>query len=261
MPIRVFKNIEGNKFTEITEKLGLTNTTGWWFSIASGDFDNDGDIDFIAGNLGLNYKYKSSKDETFDIYFNDFDQNNKNDIVLSYYNEGKKFPVRGRSCSSSQVGQIKKQFKTYNEFSEATLIDVYGKDKLENSLHYQVNSFATTYLENKNGKFIMHALPNEAQLSSNNQILVKDFNKDGNLDVLMAGNLYASEIETPRNDAGTGVFLTGDGNGNFTPTSIDESGFYAPEDVKDMAIIKVGIQQKIIVANNNDYIQFISINK
>jgi len=261
MPIRVFKNNQGKEFVEVTKKVGLENTTGWWFDVVSGDFDNDGDIDFIAGNLGLNYKYKSSKNETFDIYFNDFDSNNKKDIVLSYYNEGKKYPVRGRSCSSSQVVQIKEKFKTYNEFAEATLMDVYGKDELKNALHYQVNTFATSYIENKDGVFVTHALPNEVQLSSINKIIVKDFNKDGNLDILAAGNLYASEIETPRNDAGTGVFLSGNGDGTFHPLSINESGFYVPKDVKDMELLKVGKQQMVLAANNNEYIKFVSVVK
>lgn len=259
MPIRVFHNKLGKGFGEISEEMGLNDTTGWWFSLSSGDFDNDGDIDFIAGNLGLNYKYKSSNDETFDIYFNDFDNNKKGDIVLSYYNEGTKYPVRGRSCSSQQIGEIKNKFKSYNEFAEATLVDVYGKEELEKSLHYQVNTFATTYIENKNGKFIMHQLPNDIQLSSINQIIVKDFDADGNLDVLAAGNLYASEIETPRNDSGTGIYLSGNGNGTFTPLAIGESGFYAPKDVKDLALIKIGNEEKVIVANNNDFLKFISI--
>lgn len=259
MPIRVFKNKKGSGFVEVSKTLGLEKSTGWWFSLESGDFDNDGDIDFIAGNLGLNYKYKSSADETFDIYFNDFDRNNKNDIVLSYYNEGKKFPVRGRSCSSSQVGMIKKKFKTYDKFADATLDDVYGKEQLKNSLHYQVNTFATSYIENKNGKFVLHELPNEIQLSSINSIVVKDFDKDGYLDVLGAGNLYASEIETPRNDAGTGVFLKGFGNGSFKAISIAESGFYTPKDVKDIKLIQVRDQLKVMVANNNDFLGFIDV--
>ncbi len=259
MPVRVYKNNHGKKFTEISSELGLLKTTGWWFSIASGDFDNDGDIDFVAGNLGLNYKYKSSKDETFDIYFNDFDDNNKKDIVLSYYNEGEKYPVRGRSCSASQVGEIKQKFKTYNEFAEATLVDVYGKEDLEKALQYQVNTFATSYIENKGNTFVMHNLPNNIQLSSINQIVVEDFNKDGNLDFVAAGNLYDSEIETPRNDAGSGIFFEGNGKGGFKSCNSLESGFYAPKNVKDLALIKVGDKQMIIVANNNDFLKFIEI--
>jgi hypothetical protein len=209
MPITVLRN-NRESFEDITKKLDLDTSNGWWFSITEGDFDKDGDTDFVVGNLGLNYKYQASEDETFDIYLNDFDKNDKNDIVLSYYDEGEKFPVRGRQCSSEQIPAIKKKFKDYDAFAVATLEDVYTKKDLERSLHYQVRSFASIYLENRDGEFVMHKLPNEAQLSSVNQIIAKDVDKDGNLDLVMAGNLYGSEVETPRNDAGMGLFLIGD---------------------------------------------------
>ncbi|SNR16516.1 Probable lipoprotein precursor. Putative adhesin [Tenacibaculum jejuense] len=261
MPIKVFKNNKG-KFTDVSEKLGLSkDTTGWWWSIASGDFDNDGDLDFVLGNNGLNYKYKATEDETFDIYMKDFDKNRKSDIVLSYYNKGKQYPVRGRQCSSEQVPGIKKKFKNYDEFSRATLIDVYGKKNLENSLHYQVKSFASIYLENKNGKFEIKKLPVEAQLSSINQILVDDYNDDGNKDILIAGNLHNSEVETPRNDAGYGLLLHGDGKGDFNPVPVTESGFFTNGDVKDLQRIKIASKKYIMSIKNNDYVQFIEQRK
>ncbi|RXP64588.1 hypothetical protein EC396_01040 [Lutibacter sp. HS1-25] len=261
MPIKVFKNLKTG-FKEISEDLGLTaNTTGWWWSIQQGDFDNDGDLDYIVGNNGLNYKYKATENETFDIYVNDFDNNNHDDIVLSYYNDGKQYPVRGRSCSSQQIPTIKQKFKNYETFSEATLVDVYTEEKLENSLHYQVKSFASIYLENKGEKFEIHQLPVQAQLSSVNQILVEDYNNDGNLDFVIAGNLYESEIETPRNDAGFGYYLQGNGNGTFNPIPPTKSGFYVSGDVKDMAKINIQNNEYIISAKNNDYLQFIKVNK
>ncbi|MEM1259424.1 MAG: VCBS repeat-containing protein, partial [Bacteroidota bacterium] len=250
MPITVLKN-DGGYFTDITSQVGLENSRGWWFSIESGDFDNDGDLDFIAGNLGLNYKYKATEEETFDIYFNDFDNNNSGDIVLSYYNEGEKFPLRGRECSSQQMPGIKEKFKDYESFSQATLEDVYSEKNLENSLHYQVKSFASIYLENRDGKLLAHKLPNPAQLSSINQIVVEDFNKDGHLDALIAGNLHASEVETPRNDASNGLLLTGDGKGGFTPVLERLSGFYAPGDVKDMNRIRIKDREYVVVAKNS----------
>ncbi|WP_272149487.1 VCBS repeat-containing protein [Tenacibaculum aiptasiae] len=260
MSIKVFVNHKG-KFEEISERYGLTkNTTGWWWSINQGDFDNDGDMDFIVGNNGLNYKYKATEKETFDIYVNDFDKNNENDIVLSYYNEGKQYPVRGKQCSSQQIPSLKSKFKNYNEFSTATLVDVYGSKNLENSLHYQVSSFASIYLENKEGKLIVHELPIEAQFSSINQIIVNDFNSDGNLDAVVAGNLYNSEIETPRNDGSYGVFLEGNGKGKFKSIPSMNSGFFTEGDVKDLVPITVGNQKYIISVKNNDYLQFIKIN-
>ena len=257
MPIRVFKNNKTG-FVEVSEEMGLTkDTTGWWWSIQEGDFDNDGDMDYILGNNGLNYKYKATEDQTFDIFVSDFDNNKKEDIVLSYYNDGKQYPVRGRGCSSQQIPAIKKKFKDYESFSEATLVDVYTEKSLENALHYQVKSFASVYLENKKGKFIIHKLPVEAQLSSINQILVEDFDKDGTLDIVIAGNLYASEVETPRNDASYGLFLKGNNKGEFKAVRPTDSGLFIKGDTKDMATIKVGNEAYIIIAKNNDYLQFI----
>ena len=258
MPITILKN-DGGYFKNVTNELDLKDSRGWWFSINKGDFDNDGDIDYIIGNLGLNYKYKANAKETFDIYFNDFDNNNSNDIVLSYFNEGEKFPLRGRECSSQQIPGIKQKFKNYESFSNATLEDVYTEDQLEKSLHYQVKSFSSIYLENAQGKFIKHDLPNLAQLSSINKILISDYNKDGNLDALIAGNLHASEVETPRNDASNGLLLFGDGSGYFHPVSPQKSGLYVSGDVKDMAPLVIKNKKYIVAAKNSENLQFIEI--
>lgn len=117
------------------------------------------------------------------------------------------------------------------------------------------------YLENKDGKFIIHELPAEAQLSSINKILVKDYDKDGALDALIVGNLFTSEVETPRNDAGYDLFLKGKNNGSFISNQASESGFFAHGDIKDMNIITVENQAYIILAINNDNLKFVKIKK
>ncbi|WP_282080092.1 VCBS repeat-containing protein [Aquimarina algiphila] len=260
MPIRVFQNMKSDGFKEVSKEVGLNeDTTGWWWSINQGDFDGDGDMDYLVGNNGLNYKYKATDDQTFDIFFNDFDGDRNEDIVLSYYNEGKQYPVRGRECSSQQIPGIKQKFKDYESFSNATLSDVYPEKSLKSGLHYQVKSFASVYLESKDGKFIIHQLPIEAQVSNINQILVDDYDGDGNLDALIAGNLFSSEVETPRNDAGNGLFLKGDGNGNFISVNTKKSGFYVPGDVKDMGVVKVKDESYIVVAKNEDRMQYVKI--
>lgn len=258
MPIKVFKNDHGD-FIDISKQLGLEDTMGWWFSIKEGDFDNDGDMDFIAGNLGLNYKYQASEKASFDIYYYDFDGNKNKDIVLSYFNDGEKFPVRGRECSSQQMPGIKNKFEDYNSFANANLEDIYTTDYLENALHYQVRSFASIYIENREDGFKIHRLPVEAQLSTINQILVDDYNQDGNLDALIAGNLYASEVETPRADAGIGLLLEGNGEGEFKAVKARESGFYVPGDVKDMVRLTTQNGEYIVSAKNNDSLQLIKI--
>lgn len=261
MPIRVFKNTKSG-FTEVSEEMGLTaDTTGWWWSINQGDFDQDGDMDYVLGNNGLNYKYKATADETFDIFVNDFDKDNSDDIVLSYYNDGKQYPLRGRECSSQQIPGIKQKFQNYESFAEATLEDVYTEKSLESSLHYQVKSFASIYLENRNGTFVIHELPREAQLSSINEILVNDYDHDGFLDIVIAGNLHVSEVETPRNDAGYGLLLKGNGEGNFESIPANKSGLFIPGDVKAMGIIHKGSKNPfILAAKNNDFLQFVKWN-
>ncbi|MCF6180887.1 VCBS repeat-containing protein [Lutibacter sp.] len=251
MPISIFEN-NGNKFVNKTKEANLQNSTGWWSSIAQGDFDKDGDMDYIVGNLGLNYKSKATIKEPFEVYAKDFDNNGSLDIVLSYYNEGKLYPVRGRSCSSQQNSEVAKKFPSYNQFSVADVTEVYGKDELKNALHYQAKNFASGYLENLgNGKFKFKKLPNLAQLSSINKTLVNDYDGDGNLDCVIAGNLYESEIETPRNDSSIGLFLKGDGKGHFKAISREKSGFYAPGDVKDMISIKTKDNKKYIITSSN----------
>ncbi|WP_271783050.1 VCBS repeat-containing protein [Aquimarina algiphila] len=261
-PILFYSN-DGNTFQNTTTSTGLQNTNGWWSSITQDDFDNDGDIDYIIGNLGLNYKYKASKDEPFEVYADDFDGNKRKDIVLSYYNFGKLFPVRGKSCSSQQMPTLRKKFQDYNSFAIADVNEVYGKEKLDNAeIHYKVQTFASSYIENLGkGKFKITPLPNEAQFSSVNKIISDDIDGDGFKDIILGGNLYASEIETPRNDSSIGTFLKGDGNGNFIAVPNDQCGLYLKGDVKDFSFITIGNTRYIGVVKNNDDLQFVKVKR
>ncbi|MDN5199919.1 VCBS repeat-containing protein [Fulvivirgaceae bacterium BMA10] len=257
MPITILRNT-GNQFIDITEQCGFSNSQGWWFSIAADDMDGDGDKDLIVGNLGLNYKYKTSPDEPFQVYATDFDQTGTLDIVLGYYNQGTVYPLRGRECSSNQMPFIKEKFPSYHDFGQATLQDVYGSMGLENALHYEAKIFSTSYCENLgNGRFEIKPLPNETQFSSVNDILISDFNEDNHLDIIIGGNLYASEVETARNDAGYGLFLKGDGHGNFESVYPSESGLYLGGDVKALAMIGSHENDRlnILSAKNNDSIK------
>ena len=259
MPIKIIKNI-GSEFVEGNQKSGLENQVGWWFSIATADFDKDGDMDFIVGNLGKNYKYKASTEEPFEVFVKDFDSNGSLDIVLSYHEKGKVFPLRGRECSSNQMPFIKEKFPSYHDFGVADMPTVYGEENLENALHYSANTFATSYIENLgNLKFKTYELEGIAQFSSVNSILVEDFNGDGNLDALLSGNLYQSEVETPRNDAGYGVLLEGNGKGQFTSRFPNESGLFVKGDVKNAMIVNTpsSDRKRIIFGKNDGVVQFI----
>ncbi|HEX7468198.1 MAG TPA: FG-GAP-like repeat-containing protein, partial [Methanobacterium sp.] len=252
MPVCYYKNHNG-KF----EKTILEGTRGWWFSIEGADFDNDGDIDLVAGNLGLNFRYKASSDKTFDVYAGDFNNNGNSDIVLSYFQDEKQFPLGSRKSIVDQNPWVAMKFPTYKSFAEATVSDIYTKKVLNKSLHLQAETFASCYLENTgNGKFKIQKFPNEAQLSSINDMMIDDFDNDGHLDILAAGNLYNVEVVTPRNDGGIGIFLKGDGKGHFAPVPYALSGFFAPGDIKSLALVHLNNKDKaILVGNNNAKLQ------
>ncbi|WP_025664635.1 VCBS repeat-containing protein [Aquimarina megaterium] len=257
MPITVFRN------TDKTFKKDTTlfeHTNGWWNSINSADFDQDGDMDYVVGNLGLNYKYKASAKEPFEIYAHDFDDNGTNDIVLGYYNNGDLFPLRGRECTSLQMPFIKEKFPTYEGFGSADLVQVYGQEKLEKALHAKAYTFASVFIENLgDGKFNIIELPKQAQLSSINDIHIDDFDDDGLKDILVAGNLYQSEIETPRNDAGYGLLLKNNGGHSFVPVPAAKSGILIKGDVKAIRPFTYKGKKVVLFGRNNERLDSYSI--
>jgi len=262
MGITYLKNING-KLVNKTDSSGLEDTNGWWFGLHGDDFDQDGDVDFIVGNLGKNYKYQASQASPFSLYVYDYDNDSKDDLVLSYLDKGVSVPVRGRECSSQQIPAIKVKFKDYKSYASASLEQIYTSEHLKKSTHYEVKSFAHQYVGNLgDGTFKLTTLDMFSQISSINAMFTLDVNQDGHLDILYAGNLYGSEVETPRNDSSFGGLLLGDGKGGFVSQMPYESGLMIRGEVKSAIKMKLaGGHEGILFAKNNDFLQLIRVEK
>ena len=252
-PIQVL-SLEDGKLINNTAEYGFSDLTGWWYSVKLADLNDDGKLDILAGNLGLNYKYKASKDEPFHVFYNDFDENGTGDIVLGYHDDdGDLYPLRGRQCSSEQMPVLSEKFETYDEFGSANINEVYGGNRLKESLHLTANSFASLVLTNNgDGKFTIRELPRMAQISSINSFIVGDFDGDEIKDILYAGNLYPVEVETTRNDASFGGLLTGNLEGSYQYSGTAETGFSAGGDVKHLSEIQLADGSKGILIVRND---------
>ncbi len=259
MQITLFENIEG-KFIKSSAVAGLDQSSGWWNCIKAYDFDGDGDDDYVVGNLGLNYRYKTSLEFPFQVFSSDFNDDGRQGIVLAYYENGILYPQENLEKSLIQMPEIGEKVKSHDQFSVMTLTDVYGREALDSAVHYKAHTFQTSYVENLGGgRFKMTALPTMAQISNTNAILLDDFNQDGFQDILIAGNLHSSEEQTVRLDGGMGLLLTGDGKGNFQPIPPFKSGFYASGDVKDMGMISIGDSNYLMISRNSDGLLFFKI--
>ena len=258
MAIEVFINNDGNLIRN-SKYSQLSSHVGWWNKIVLEDIDDDGDIDIIAGNLGLNYKFHATNENPFHIYTNDFDNNGTEDIVLAKNYKSKLVPVRGKSCTSQQMPYLKEKIKTYNDFANSNLQQILGSS-FNSATHYQANEFRSGYFINENNKFKFVPFPVQAQISPINSILYHDFDNDGIKDLVLAGNNYTSEVETTRADAGIGVFLKGKTNGAFEYISNKKTGFYANKDVRNLLLINTKKSTNILIANNNDNHQKFKLN-
>lgn len=265
MNIMVFRNT-GKGLTDITAQSGLDSVQGWWHSLSAGDFDNDGDVDYVAGNMGLNtpQTLQPTKEFPIQLYANDFDNNTSRDLIMTYYYAGREFPTRGRQALISQMGTyIKRKFPAYTPYSVSQIQEIVDSAKLATATHRFATTFYNAYIENLgNGEFRMHRLPTLAQASPIFGMVTCDFNADGNLDILALENFYAPDREVIRYDAGFGLFLAGNGRGGFVAVPVDESGFYAPHDGRGLSLLDVGSDTTIYVVavNNNKPAQIFSHN-
>jgi hypothetical protein len=255
MPLTFFKNT-GSSLVKINPGEEISNASGWWNSLSAGDLDNDGDMDYVAGNFGLNQYFKCSSGEPLSIYAKDFDQNGSYDPFISCYfpdSTGKKheYFFHTKDDMQKQLILIRKKYEHYADFGRATVKDVFTPEEMKGVQKLTANFMKSVWIENLGGdKFTMHELPNEAQFAPLYGMQCLDVNHDGNLDIALVGNDFGMETGQGRADAFNGLILINHGNKGFNPLSFEQSGFFVPGDARALATIQIKDQQYLVSTEN-----------
>jgi len=254
MGIEQFEN-KGGKFTRI--KSELSEMTGFWRGITSGDFDGDGDIDFVVGNLGTNTKLRKEIEGKLKLITKDFDENDALDQVIVYSRGDDWYPANSRDEIGKLLpGIINKRFPKYVDFAGKSIDKIFEKKELAEAKELTINKFESIYLENNGDKtFTVKSLPSLAQVSKVMTISTEDVNNDGKLDVIIGGNFNGASMYQAQYDGFFGLILKGDGKGNFTASVPTDNGFLMKGNVRDMKVVNTPKGKLYFVVRNNDTMQ------
>ena len=256
MPITILKNNQGKSLERI-ENQELNKQVGFWNSISSGDFDNDGDMDYVAGNLGINTMNKVSDEFPLTIYGKDFNSDGLYDAIPTVFfpdkdKERHEVPFHTRDDLIKQITAFKTRFDDYNKFATADIYGILSKSDVKDALILKANNMNSSYIENLGkGNFKINSLPIQVQTAPVFGMLVEDFNGDGNLDILMVGNDFGNEVSVGRLDAFNGQLLFGNGKGAFKTSTLNQSGFLVGGDAKGLVSITNAQGNPLIMATQN----------
>jgi len=237
-------------------KESVTNLPGWWNFTLPVDFDLDGDMDFIAGNLGLNTRLKATEKEPISMYYNDFDDNGKFEQIITFYLQGKEIPFANKDEIQRQIPKIKKSFLYAEDFAKANLYDIFTKEKLKSSKLVKAYHFANTlFINDGKGQFTAKILPWEAQITAYKTAVVTDANGDKWPDILMMGNFYDNNVQMGRYDADYGTLLINTGKQNFDAEPLN--GLSIKGQVRQIAPIQLNKQLAFVLGMNSDSLRLI----
>ena len=255
MPVSFFENTGGAFYPLSIE--ALDNSEGWWQSIAIIDIDNDGDDDYLLGNLGKNNKFHPTLEKPLHVYASYLDDNASFDMVLSKVYKGKLVPTRGKECSSQQNPFLTEKYQSYKEFANSSLEDMYGEQVLEESYHAVVKNFRSSLLINQSsGNFALTDLTNEAQKGPTLGFEVLDFDGDGSLDVVGIGAIHEAEVETIRYDGNHGYVLL---NKNGKLEAVRDTNFHVKGNAKGLQKLIIDGIPHLIIGNNNGEVELFAL--
>lgn len=250
MPVSIFLN-DGKSLKLQENNNGLKNTNGLWNTIKAADFDNDGDIDFVCGNWGLNTKFKASEKEPMTLYRNDFDDNQTSESIITYYNNKKEILFASKDELAKQIPSINKKFLSYNEFAKASPKELLTSQKLNDAEQKKVHVLQSVYFENTGSEsFITHDLPRISQSSALFDFAIDDFNNDGYKDLMAVGNIFEISTQLGRLDALHGIILLNDKNGNFVWDHTQNLNIFGA--FRTIQKINVKNKPSYILGRNND---------
>ncbi len=256
MGIKLFENNKG-KFTEKSKVLGFENSNGFWNCLAVADINQDGFPDIVAGNLGENTRLKASLDKPLTMYAYDFDQNGKNEQIITAYNGKEAYPLATRKDLLAELPSLKHKLPLSKDYAHAKIEDLLDENILHQAQKFSVFTAASTCFINQRGKFIAKALPIEAQTAPIYALVINDFDGDKQLDILCGGNLHTAKPEIGIYDASVGQLLKGDGKGHFKVYSMAKSGLCIKGEIR--SINKIAVKGKVhwLIAKKNEKISII----
>ncbi len=236
MPITMFTNQRGRQLTPLDN--GLKTATGWWNNLVAGDFDGDGDTDYVVGNEGLNSIYQASAREPVRILAKDFNSDGTFDPLMGYYLNGVCYPALPRDALNQQIIQYRRKYQHYADYAAITFDELLTDNDRSGAYEGQATYLQSAYVENRgNGRFTLSALPRLAQQSPVYGLVAHDFTHDGKLDLLLTGNFYPNEVNMGRQDASVGLLLAGDGHGHFAPQTPAASGLLIHGDARTSVLM------------------------
>jgi hypothetical protein len=258
MPVIYFINNKGS----ITSANSIPNSAGLWNCITAADIDKDGDIDFALGNWGQNSRFKATVDKPMEMYVSDFDKNESIEPLITYYwPDGKSHLYNSKEDITSQLPYLKKKILQYKDYAGKAINDIIGNDLLNKASRFSIQTLSSSILINEgNNNYKLSALPEMCQASPVFTMLVNDFDKDGNLDILTGGNLFDLKPDIGRLDANASCLLQGNGKGSFKWMSPLQSGLQIKGQLRDAALITVNTRRYVLLARNNDAIIFLQFN-
>lgn len=232
-PVKVFLN-QGGTLLEATTSLGLAKQIGWWNSVACGDFDNDGKLDFIAGNWGRNHPAAATGAW---MLYGDLDGNDTFDVVEGYTepSTGRHLPRLTFNVLGEALPFIRTRFAGYADYGRATIEQILGAE-IKQARRVELNHFDTTLFLNRGDHFEARALSVEAQVAPTFGIAIADFNGDGDQDVFLAQNFFPVAPPGDRLDASYGLLMLGDGHGGLRPQTSRASGLILAGDQRAAAV-------------------------